>query len=352
MSEPETGSGGAPCDGVRRILVVWSGPISGTSANLFRALSDKLGEFHHVVTAPNDSVTGGALHKLANTFWCNARRTPKIIWADTIIVHSYAALSLPSILLARGLGRKVVVIHWDAYPITVAGQPLGGRLRALFDRIEKYTVGLATRVIIPSEDFRPFVQHRDLRVLPLWPSTTIREKEERPAKMTDAPVRLAFTGQAGLTRGLRHAIVRLSQEAPQKFELNIYGPTRAEAEWSCLARNVEVVDHGNLSQDELSAELVSMDFGLISLHPDLGQPGFPSKVFDYVAAGLPVIYAGRSLPGFCEILETSGIGMALTNQAVDWTRTTLTMHENFASSLSDFLLQTSLSADKLKQIVQ
>ena len=59
----------------------------------------------------------------------------------------------------------------------------------------------------------------------------------------------------------------------------------------------------------LKAELLKSDAGLICLSPDLDTPGFPSKIFDYVKAGLPSLYFGPSLEAYISILETSGVGI-------------------------------------------
>jgi hypothetical protein len=332
----------------RRILVVWSGPETGTSANLFKALSKLLSERHEVREGPNDTVTGSKARRRLHMIKREVYRWPLLLRSDTIILHSYVALAFPSVILAWLLRRRIVVMHWDVYPITINGQRLGGDGRAFFDRIEQICVHMATRVVLPTEDFLPFVEHSDFRYLPLWPSlpsTVVNRSAREPAE----PIRLAFVGQTNLTRGLPETITRLKQEAHAQFELHIFSANPPDLEWATLAPNVRVINRAYLAREELTTALAEMDFGLISLHPGLGQPGFPSKVFDYVAAGLPVVYSGRSLPAFEALLERTGVGISLGESSVDW----LSAREKAASGILQaaraFELETCLTHESIER---
>lgn len=331
----------------RKILLVWSGPETGTSANLFKALGRVLAQRHDVREGPNDLIMGTKFWRRLHLIRRELRRWPQVLRTDTLLLHSYAALAFPSILLAWLLRKRIVIVHWDAYPITVNGNRLGGRGRAFFDRIEKFAVSLATRIVLPTEDFVAFVDHPDVRYLHLWPSLPIGKALARPIRDPSQPIRLAFVGQTNLTRGMPEAIRRLGAEAPQQFELHVFSPNPPDPDWPALAPNVAVTPRSYLARDELIAALAEMDFGLISLHPGMGQPGFPSKSFDYAAAGLPMIYTGRPLPAFEALLERTGIGVSLRSVPLDWpavrARTAATMPE----AVQAFARETELTPDKV-----
>ena len=333
----------------RRILVVWTGPETGTCAVLFKALRDVLARHHQVLSGPTGVVQGTKMRKRANLLACEVRRWPQIIKSEAIILHSYVALSLPTVLLAWVLRKRIIMVMWDTYPITVNGQRLGGRFRRLFDSIEQFAVKLATRVVIPTEDFAGFITHPDVRVMPLWPSLPLGQTVPRRQRSADQPVRLAFVGQAGLTRGLPEAILRLAKQAPTRFELHIFSPHPPEPEWSSLAPNVTVFGRGYLTRDVLLAALDDMDFGLISLHPGMGQPGFPSKTFDYLASGLPVIYTGRPLPAFEALIERTGVGIPLRDAEIQWDKVLQQMAVSMPEAVRAFAEETELTIEKLEQ---
>lgn len=334
-----------------KIVVIWSGPSNGTSANLFRELVKVLEIRHIVHTAPNGTVHGSRVKKILNHIVCDLRRWPKVLSSDTIILHSYSALSLPTVLLARLLIKRIVVIQWDTYPITIDGQTLGGFFRKTFDRLELFLVGISTRIVIPSEDFRAFVRHHDISVMPLWPSVPLGRVSGYAVPAEGQPIRLAFVGQAGLTRGLPHAIARLGRESSAFFELHIFSPKPPEQGLSDIAPNLRVVPRGYIGRSELLAALDELDFGLISLHPGMGQPGFPSKTFDYVAAGLPVIYTGRPLPAFTALLERTGVGFALGEAAVDWPATMRKIRLGMPQAVRAFAAETELDAETLEKVI-
>ncbi len=333
----------------RKILVVWNGPESGTSARLFKALAKVLAERHEVRQAPNNIVQRNKFCSRLQIISRELRRWPQVMTTDTIILHSYAALAFPSVLLAWLMHKRIVVVHWDVYPITVNRNRLGGLARRLLDLIEVFTVRLATRVVLPTEDFTDFIDHSEVRYLPLWPSLPFIEATDRPVRDKLSPIRVAFVGQITLTRGIPQAILRLEAEGSQRFELHIFSPSLPNPEWLTLASNVVVVYRGYLAQHDLISALSEMDFGLISLHPGLDQPGFPSKVFDYAAAGLPVIYTGRSLPAYEALLRRTGIGVSLRSEPFDWQELRFRIAATIPEAVRSFITETELTADKVER---
>ena len=333
----------------RKILVVWSGQETGTAANLFKELAKVLAERHEVRQAPNDISKGSKFWRRLHMVRRELRRWPQLMTTDTLILHSYAALAFPSLMLAWLMQKRIVIVHWDVYPITVNRNRLGGFGRRLFDRIEVFAVSLATRVVLPTEDFTAFVDHSEVRYLPLWPSIQFVETTVRPVRDKSSSVRLAFVGQITLTRGIPQAILRLGTQKPQRFELHIFSPSPPEPVWLTLASNVSVIHRGYLARHDLIIALSEMDFGLISLHPGLDQPGFPSKVFDYAAAGLPVIYTGRSLPAYEALLHQTGIGVCLRSDVLDWDGLRFSLTATFPEALRSFMKETKLTADKIEK---
>jgi hypothetical protein len=98
---------------------------------------------------------------------------------------------------------------------------------------------------------------------------------------------------------------------------------------------------------EVQKHLRGMHLGLISLHHGLDQPGYPSKVFDYVAANLPIIYFGRHLPAFCETLTTTGIGEVLNSENADLEAIYFKLISKWEHSRKAFLSCTDLNINRI-----
>ena len=98
---------------MQNALIVWSGPDDGTSANLFRALDDELSKHLVTKTSPTPLSGSNGLLKFWGVIWANLSRLPAVFSTDYLVVHSYAALSFPSIIAARAFGKEVVVFILD-----------------------------------------------------------------------------------------------------------------------------------------------------------------------------------------------------------------------------------------------
>lgn len=335
----------------RQVLIICNSSETGTFFNLLTTLKETLAVNNSVEFLFQKDLGGSRIVRLARLIAREVKRIPKLLWCDTVVFHSVVWVQFPSVILSYLLRRRIIVIHWDVYPITIDGKPLSGSSQKLFDRLEHFLVGIATRVVIPSEDFVPFVRHPDLRVVPLWPSVPLGRMTEHSPHTRGRPIRLAFVGQAGLTRGLPQAVARLGCETSATFELHIFSPKSPETVLSTIAPNVLVVLRGYLGRSELLAALGEMDLGLISLHPRMGQPGFPSKTFDYVAAGLPVIYTGRPLPAFSALLDRTGVGFTLSDAEIDWRTTMERSRSGMADAVRAFAAETELNADTLDRVI-
>jgi len=335
----------------RRVLIICNSSETGTFLNLLSTLRDALAVNNSAEIVVQKELGGNRIVRFGRLLAREIKRIPKLLWCDTVVFHSVVWVHFPSIILSYVLRRRIVLIHWDVYPVTIDGKSLSGSSSKLYERLERFLGRLSTRIVIPSEDFLAFFQHPCLRIMPLWPSVPLGRVSGRSIPAEGQPIRLAFVGQAGLSRGLPQAVARLGRETSARFELHIFSPKPPEEGLSDIAPNLRVVPRGYLGRSELLAALDEMDFGLISLHPGMGQPGFPSKTFDYVAAGLPVIYTGRPLPAFAALLARTGVGFALGEAAVDWPATLQKTRSRMPEAVQAFAAETELDPETLDQVI-
>lgn len=334
----------------RRVLIICNSSETGTFFNLLSTLRDALAVNNSAGIVVQKELDGNRIARLGRLIAREIQRIPKLLWCDTVVFHSVVWVQFPSIILSYVLRRRIVLIHWDVYPVTIYGKSLSGSSGKLYERLEWFLSRISTRIVIPSEDFVAFFRHPDLRIMPLWPSVSLGRLSGRAVPTEGQPIRLAFVGQAGLTRGLPQAVARLGRETLARFELHIFSPKPPEEGLSDIAPNMRVVPRGHLGRSELLAALDEMDFGLISLHPGMGQPGFPSKTFDYVAAGLPVIYTGRPLPAFAALLERTGVGFVLGEASIDWAATLQKTRLGMPEAVRAFAAETELDPETLDRV--
>ena len=125
-----------------------------------------------------------------------------------------------------------------------------------------------------------------------------------PCKLTcDNSDSLKFIFSGGLGHGkdslveFMIAMNRVKEKLSRKIELNIFGPSR-DAVKAQLGKNAYVMHelgdvvrcHGRIPQNEIPLRLLENDFGII-LRPqrESSNAGFPTKLAEYMSAGLPVL---------------------------------------------------------------
>lgn len=96
--------------------------------------------------------------------------------------------------------------------------------------------------------------------------------------------------------------------APQ-LHADFYGPSNyyTRLAWRGQIRKVATL-HGYLSFSEIRQRLQSAQFGLATLAVDSKNYCIPSKVFQYIAAGLPIIASSKQ-GALKDLVEGSGIGL-------------------------------------------
>jgi hypothetical protein len=299
----------------KRILLITLGAKGDTSHNMFVALGDFLvGKYECRRTLISLS-RGSAGRNILAFLGYSIRSMKDVLWADTVIAHVAAAPSILIVAAARLFKRKVVIFQWDVYPTTIGGVRHKNRLphRILY-QAERACLALANLIVIPSEDFRDHVVGRSLAVMPLWPQSGLRLEPIVPKTIADNAIHIAFAGQINELRGLAECLAHLESSSPHPIVLNIFSSTALPGDYFHALSSVQVQHHGMLPREELHARLAGMHFGLVSLNPLMDQPGFPSKTFDYLASGLPILYFGRPLPAYTSAIEEFGVGADITRK--------------------------------------
>lgn len=117
---------------------------------------------------------------------------------DLLIVHSALAYAVFYAAFARMLGKPVVALVWDHYPVTIAGRRYDPSLRRrMLDRIEGLALALCSDVIVPSRDFQEALSLARATVVPFWlPVDTAVQPVALPRLPGDRPPRIIFADRS------------------------------------------------------------------------------------------------------------------------------------------------------------
>jgi hypothetical protein len=226
-----------------------------------------------------------------------------------IVVHSPFLHAFPLIILGRLLGAELWAFAWDFYPVKLAGHRYDQRLtRKVADLIEIMMLKLCKRIYVPSEDFlsvKIFVRAKVVRMLPKFDTNPVLKF---PKVDSSSPLKFIFSGQINKTRGIDEVLSVLINKCNKDFKLFIASNDIPPGN---VFDHPNVIFLGKLTPKELDYYYGICDLGLVSLSKSFEGPAFPSKTFEYVLHGLPVVYHGPKLSAFLTMLESSGIGISL-----------------------------------------
>ena len=120
------------------------------------------------------------------------------------------------------------------------------------------------------------------------------------AAHTDNEIRLLYSGDVTGGKELMSEIfaAMARPDTDTRFTFDLYGPSRAQLEpeltadakaaLAVLGDRVRI--HGRIPQEEMPAALAAADFGIFIRPKRLSsEAGFPTKLGEYLAAGMPVI---------------------------------------------------------------
>jgi glycosyltransferase involved in cell wall biosynthesis len=231
--------------------------------------------------------------------------------ADLIIVRD-----LPLCPTAVAVGRRhsipVALDMAENYPALMRDRRLGSRniLVDTFARnprftemVERYSLAHVdwTFTVIEESSARLLAEGADPRRLSVVSNTPPRARAERSAGAVRAPgdaITVAYLGLLEVARGIGElvdAIGILRAEHGDRFRAVIVGGGRDSERFVERARNAGLLDTsvsflGLLPHSEALAAIAAADLGVIPHHAtELWNSTIPNKLFDYMAAGLPVI---------------------------------------------------------------
>jgi hypothetical protein len=237
--------------------------------------------------------------------------------SDVVIFHSPLIFSVILVVITKLCRKRIVSLVWDVYPVRLNGRRYDKRLiRRGIDLLERFCLANSDLILVPSPDFLKEPSLADAEFVPMWVEPKLTHiswpgSTAASQRGADEVLKILFAGQVNETRALDHALERLKQVLPIPFLLRVASFDKLP---DSLLSNRQVEFLGGLSPCELGSVATNCDFGLVSLSPVLDGAGFPSKTFDYLGFGLPVLYSGPRLECFIRLIEETGVGLDVSKR--------------------------------------
>jgi glycosyltransferase involved in cell wall biosynthesis len=250
----------------------------------------------------------------------NIRRNDSVI-----LVTNPPTITLLVPILKKIIGFKLTIIVHDVFPENLASAGILKKnsfayttLRSLFNR----SYNSADRLIVVGQDMKEIFKNKVRPDMPIEVITNWADHEEVVplprmdlseyySKDLSEKIVVGFMGNIGRVQGLENLFGILKDMGPTHFEIAITGDGAVKNKLMLLKETycidcVSFYDSKPRSQQQLF--LNACDIGLVSLSPGMFGLGVPSKVYNLLAAGKPLLYLGDENSEISRYVKENNVG--------------------------------------------
>lgn len=252
----------------------------------------------YTTISKNPIKRGISMLSFATILWHYGLNRKRIKNYDIIIVQSPPLpVAVSAIKLFKGVYKKTVIVNisdlWPLSAIELGAMKPSGKLYEWFSWMERFVyrhtdgiLGQSQEIIEHIEKFQPSVKsflYRNLK------ETSI---VNTPRKRNGV-LKIVYAGLLGVAQDLFGIITNIDFKE-EGIELHLYGGGNQASQIENYILNhpdSNVFYHGYISKERLMDELKQYDASIVPLAKHI-QGAVPSKIFDLLPVGVPVLFCG------------------------------------------------------------
>lgn len=256
------------------------------------------------------------LHRMTKIAWIAYKIALKQN-ADVYVIHDPEFLVFAP-KLKRKTKSKVVYDVYEDFPKQILSKtwiPKIARkpVSVVFNLIEKRCSKKLDYVVAVTEDIKDNFKNQKVLVVKNYPIIK-NFKSTKKTKLNKDSIRLIYAGNLEKERGIKEIVQCLGSINPKYRAklvlLGSFSDSRYEKEVKSLKEWGKVEFEGLVDFEKVSEHLSKADIGLVCLHPLRRYlTSLPTKMFEYMAAGLPVV--ASDFPFWRGILKENECGVCV-----------------------------------------
>lgn len=249
--------------------------------NIYRAKVRTLNKNSFIGKVCSLILTTIALYRLAKK---HVQSGDKVL----IVTNPAPLIVLVSHLKSRRNFELNVLVH-DVFPENTKAAGLSIPLYGVIQRLFNWAYAQASLIIVLGRDMYDLISKKTNGQVPVEVIENWGDFENiYPIQMPDTEkIIVGYAGNIGRVQGLDKII----QELPNNIELHIYGSGAMEVTLKSM-NHPNVIFHGPYTREEQSEILGACHISLVTLNEKMFGLGTPSKTYNILAAGRPILYFG------------------------------------------------------------
>ncbi len=307
-------------------------------------------EIHRALGADLDKNTtkGKALSFILMSQRMIALVRKHVCTGDKVLMVTNPAPMIPLMArLKKKIGFELNILVHDVFPENTRPAGLKLPMYSLFKHIFDKAYTKADQLIVLGRDMATVLEQK----VGKWRNSKITIIENwadidsiKPQPFPEGKIILEYAGNIGRVQGLDKVMDML----PEDVELHFYGTGAMEKKLEERKRK-NVFFHGPYFRSQQNEVLAACDIALVTLQEGMYGLGVPSKTYNILASGRPVLFFGPKGSEIDLLIREEGIGYC--GWPEKWDRTTLIEMGRKARALAESKYSESVILDKFLKAI-
>ena len=246
---------------------------------------------------------------------------------EVLVVTNPAPLLLAAAAVRRKRGNKLHLLVHDVFPENTIPAGIVKSENSLFYRLLKSrfdkAYSAADNLIVLGRDMKDVVCQKiggdegKVVVIENWADLDNIAPEVRN---DDGKVVLQYAGNLGRVQGMMELLKCVKGASNEELSMNFYGSGAVEENMIDYVKKEgmqNVSFHGAYLREEQNRILNSCDLAVITLAKGMYGLGVPSKTYNILAAGKPILYIGDPRSEVAQMIDEYGVGYVFASEDVD-----------------------------------